>query len=169
MLPQVCQLRLTTYQRLLESGEAVDQNDEKGGRQKRSICVGLEQQGAFDLLKKAFTSAPILHHFDYDREIVEIDASEYVSAGILSQYNDEGIFHLVAFYSKKHSPAECNYEIYDKELLAIVRAFEKWRPHLEGASHPIWVLSDHKNLEYFMSTKLVTPSALVTPQDMQLV
>jgi len=61
----------------------------------------------------------------------------------------------VAFYSKKHSPAECNYEIYDKELLAIVHAFEEWRPHLEGSRHPIQVLSDHKNLEYFMSTKLL--------------
>ncbi|KAI0991735.1 hypothetical protein K3495_g16452, partial [Podosphaera aphanis] len=56
-------------------------------------------------------------------------------------------------FSKKHSPAECNYEIYDKELLAIVRAFEEWRPELEGAAHPIAVISDHKNLEYFMSTK----------------
>jgi len=62
---------------------------------------------------------------------------------------------MVAFYSKKHSPAECNYEIYDKELLAIVRAFEEWRPHLEGLCHPIQILSDHKNLEYFMSTKLL--------------
>jgi len=117
---------------------------------------GPEQQAAFDLLKKAFTSAPILRHFDYDREIiVETDASDYVSAGIISQYDNEGILHPVTFYSKKHSPAECNYEIYDKELLAIVRAFEEWRPHLEGSRHPIQVLSDHKNLEYFMSTKLL--------------
>jgi len=117
---------------------------------------GPEQQAAFDLLKKAFTSAPILRHFDYDREIiVETDASDCDSAGILSQYDDNGVLHPVAFYSKKHSPAECNYEIYDKELMAIVRAFEEWRPHLEGSRHPIQVLSDHKNLEYFMSMKLL--------------
>jgi len=61
----------------------------------------------------------------------------------------------VAFYSKKHSPAECNYEIYNKELMAIVRAFEEWRSHLEGSRHAIQVLSDHKNLEYFMSMKLL--------------
>jgi len=48
-----------------------------------------------------------------------------VSAGILSQHDDDGILHLVIFYSKKHSPAECNYEVYDKELLAIIRAFEE--------------------------------------------
>ena len=89
---------------------------------------GLEQQAAFDLLKKAFMLAPILHHFDYDREIVvKTDALDYVSAGIFSQYDDEGILHPVAFYSKKYSPAECNYEIYDKELMAIVRAFEEWK------------------------------------------
>ena len=117
---------------------------------------GPEQQAAFDLLKKAFTSAPILRHFDYDREIiVETDASNYVSAGILSQYDDGGVLHPVVFYSKKHSPVECNYEIYHKELLAIVWTFEEWRPHLEGLRHPIQVLSDHKNLEYFMSTKLL--------------
>ena len=117
---------------------------------------GPEQQAAIDLIKKAFTSAPILCHFDYDREIiVETDASDYVSAGILSQYDDDSVLHPVAFYSKKHSPAECNYEIYNKELMAIVWAFEEWRPHLEGSRHQIQVLSDHKNLEYFLSTKLL--------------
>jgi len=85
----------------------------------------------------AFTSAPILRHFDPDREIiVETDTSDYVSAGILSQYGDDGILHPVSFFSKKHSPAECNYEIYDKELMAIVKAFEEWQPELEGAAHP---------------------------------
>jgi hypothetical protein len=51
------------------------------------------------------------------------------------------------------SLAEGNYKIYDKELLAIVRCFEQWRPELEGAAHPIQVLSDHKNLQYFATTK----------------
>jgi len=51
------------------------------------------------------------------------------------------------------NPAENNYEIYDKELLAIIRCFEQWRPELEGAAFPIDVLSDHKNLQYFATTK----------------
>jgi hypothetical protein len=111
---------------------------------------------SFETLKKAFTTAPILRHFDYDKEIiVETDASDYISASVLSQYNDEGILHPVAFFSKKHTPVECNYEIYDKELMGIVRAFEEWRPELEGARYPIQVVSDDKNLEYFMSTKLL--------------
>ena len=111
---------------------------------------GTEQRTAFKALKDAFTSAPILQHFDYEKAIViETDASDYVSAGVLSQHDDNGVLRPVAFFSKKHSPAECNYEIYDTELLEIVRSFEEWRPHLIDAPQPIRVLMDHKNLEYF--------------------
>ena len=59
---------------------------------------------------------------------------------------------MVYFFSRI-SPAECNYEIYDKELLAVIRAFEKWRPELEGAPYKIGVITDYKNLKYFISTK----------------
>jgi hypothetical protein len=111
---------------------------------------------SFNNLKTTFTTAPILHHFNYDREvIVKTDTSDFISARVLSQYDDNSVLHPVAFFSRKHSPAECNYEIYDKELMGIVRAFEEWRPELEGVHHPIQVLSNHKNLEYFMSTKLL--------------
>ena len=114
-----------------------------------------DQQLAFEELKRRFSTAPILAHFDFDRNIiVETDASDYVSAGVLSQYGEDGILHPVAFFSTKHSPAECNYEIYDKELLAIVRAFEHWHAELQSVENPIQVLSDHKNLEYFMTSKL---------------
>ena len=74
---------------------------------------------------------------------------------MLSQYGDDGLLHPVAFFSKKHSPAECNYEIYDKELMAIVRTFEEWRAELQSVENPIQVLSDHKNLEYFMTNKML--------------
>lgn len=61
----------------------------------------------------------------------------------------------IAFMSKKMSPTKCNYEIYDKKLLAIIRAFEEWRPELARTpiEDPIYVITDHKNLGYFMSTK----------------
>ncbi|KJZ69408.1 hypothetical protein HIM_11204 [Hirsutella minnesotensis 3608] len=111
-------------------------------------------QEAFDALKSSFTSAPILRHFDPAKEVfVECDASDFVSSGILSQEDDQGVLHPVAFMSKKYDPAECNYEIYDKELLAIVRCFECWRPELQGAHHQITVVTDHANLRYFMTTK----------------
>ena len=96
-------------------------------------------------------------HFDAEKEIiVETDASDYVSAGIMSQYDDNGVLHPVAYFSKKYSPAECNYEIYDKDLMAIIRYFKEWRLELESTPHPIRVLSDHKNLEYFISMKLLS-------------
>ena len=111
---------------------------------------------AFEFLKTAFTTVPVLAHFDPDREIlVETNTSDYVSAGVMSQHDDNGILHPVAFFSKKHTPTECNYEIYDTELIAIIRCFEEWRAELESIPHPIQVLSDHCNLEYFMSTKLL--------------
>lgn len=68
-----------------------------------------ECKKAFKILKSAFTSVPILQHFDPDKEIlVETDASDFVSAGVLSQYGDDGLLHPVAYFSKKHSQAECN-------------------------------------------------------------
>jgi len=114
------------------------------------------QQEAFDGLMTSFTTAPILRRFDHDHNIVlETDASDFVSVAVLLQYDDEGILHPVAFFSKKHSPTKCNYEIYDKELMAIVWASEEWRAELQSVDNPISVLTDHKNLEYFTTTKLL--------------
>jgi len=111
-------------------------------------------RGGLSGIKKSFHNSPHLKHFDPEKAIiVETDASDYVSARILSQYDNEGRLHPVAFFFKKHTAAECNYEIYDKELLAIIWTFEELRPELEGAAHPISVISNHKNLEYFMTTK----------------
>jgi hypothetical protein len=56
-------------------------------------------------LKAALTSAPLLRHFDHERDsVVETDASDYVSAGVLSQPDDQGVMCPVAYFSKKHSP-----------------------------------------------------------------
>jgi hypothetical protein len=72
------------------------------------------------------TSTPILARFDLDYNVImETDASDHVSTGVLSQYNDKGILYPVTFFSKKYSPVEYNYEIYDKEPIAIVYAFEE--------------------------------------------
>ena len=100
--------------------------------------------------------APVLRMFSFERDrVVETGASDYVSAGVLSQYEDQGIVHPVDLLSKKHALGECNYEIYDKELLAVVRAFEEWRAELQSVINPVQVLTNHKNLEYFTTTKLL--------------
>ena len=86
---------------------------------------------------------------------METNSSDYVSAGVLSQKDNE-ILHLVAYFSKRIVPAKCNYEIYDKELLAIIRCFKEWGLELEGTAMPVKVLTDYKGLEYFMTTKKLT-------------
>ncbi len=111
-------------------------------------------QAAFDTLKMAFTSAPILIHPDLTRPfIVETDASDFALGAILSQFGIDGLLHLVAFYSRKLTSAEINYQVYDKELLAIITAFKQWRPYLAGVQHRVQVLTDHKNLLYFTTTR----------------
>ncbi|KAI0994483.1 hypothetical protein K3495_g13700 [Podosphaera aphanis] len=63
------------------------------------------------------------------------------------------VLRPVAYFSKKLTPAESNYEIHDKELLAVVSALKQWRGELIGLKYPFTVLSDHKNLQYFMASK----------------
>lgn len=114
----------------------------------------LAAEKAFQELKQAFSSAPILVMFDSDKpSTVESDSSDCVTGGVLSQPDSQGVLHPVAYFSTCMAPAECNYDIYDKELLAIICAFEEWRPELEGAAEQVQVITDHKNLEYFMTTK----------------
>lgn len=131
------------FTRLLRKGVEFDWDDD---------C-----KAAFKTLKEAVKTAPILAHFDPRKTIhLETDASDWVYGGVMSQYQDDGQLHPVAFYSKKMIPAECNYEIYDKELLAIVRCFEEWRAELQGAQSPVEVLTDHRSLQWFMTTKKLT-------------
>ena len=112
-------------------------------------------QTAFEELKRRFTTAPILRHFDPDLPIrVHTDASGFAISGILSQLHGS-TWHPVAFYSRKCSAAECNYDVPDREMLAVVESMRHWRHYLEGSHHPVQVYSDHKNLEPFMSTKVL--------------
>ena len=112
---------------------------------------------AFKELKKRLVSAPLLAHFDPTLPSqMETDASDGVIAGVLSQQQLDGEWHPVAYYSKTMIEAELNYPIHDKEMLAIVLSFQHWRVHLQGTPVAIQVLSDHKALEYFMTTKALT-------------
>jgi len=78
-----------------------------------------EAEAAFEGLKQSFTTAPILAHFDAQKPvIIETDASDFAIGAVLSQRDEEGRLHPVAFHSRKFQPAEINYEIHDKELQA---------------------------------------------------
>ena len=92
--------------------------------------------------------------FDSDKpSTVESDSSDCVTGKVLSQPDSQGVLHPVTYFSTCMASAECNYDIYDKELLAIICTFEEWRPELEGAAEQVQVITDHKNLKYFMTTK----------------
>jgi transposase InsO family protein len=109
---------------------------------------------AFDELKNRLTSTPIIHHYDFGKDtMLETDASDGVVSGVLSQKQKDDFWKPIGYFSKTMLPAECNYPIHDKEMLAIIRAFEQWRTELEGLDKPLLVYSDHKALEYFMTTK----------------
>ena len=65
------------------------------------------------------------------------------------QWDGNGDLHPCAYLSQMFSPAERNYDIYDRELLAVIHALKHWRHYLQGTTHPVTLLTDHKNLTYF--------------------
>ena len=114
-----------------------------------------EEKLAFDTLRDQITSAPILALPNNSRPYrVEADSSDFATSAVLSQQSlEDDKWRPVAFLSKSLSPVERNYEIHDKEMLAIIWALEEWRHFLEGAEHQFEIWTDHKNLEYFMTAK----------------
>jgi len=115
---------------------------------------GPNQAQVFQTLKTVFTTAPVLVYYNYTkRTVVETDTSNWASGGVLYQVGEDSKLKPVTFFSAKHSTPECNYEIYNKELLAIVKALEEWRPELQGTEQLFKIITDHKNLQTFMTTK----------------
>ena len=81
---------------------------------------GVEQQKAFNELKKVFTTKPVLVALDLDKEFrVEADVSNYATGGVLSMKCSDEMWRPVAFISKSLSDTERNYEIHDKEMLDV--------------------------------------------------
>jgi hypothetical protein len=78
--------------------------------------------------------------------VLETDTSDWACRGVFFQYDNEGILRPVAYFSSCHFPTEYNYGIYDKELLAIIKALEEWRPEVQGTEKPTEILTNHKNL-----------------------
>ena len=87
---------------------------------------------------------------------MKTDASDYALTKILFIINKDNEVHPVAFYSHTFTVAELNYNIHNKELLTIFKAFKIWQYYLEGLAYPINVVTDYKNLEYFSTTKVLT-------------
>ena len=110
---------------------------------------GATEEQAFQRLKDLFCTAPVLKQWDPGLPtFVEADCSGFALGGVLSQERD-GVRYPVAYHSEKLNKAEINYDIHDKELLAVVRCLSQWDPELRSCN-PFTILTDHKNLEHFM-------------------
>ena len=116
---------------------------------------------AFDTIRNQITSAPILTLPDNSRpHWVEADSLDFATRVVLSQHNPEDDkWHPVAFLSKSLSPVERDYEIHDKEMLAIVRALEEWRHFLEGAEHQVEDLDGSQESGVFHVSQEIKPEA----------
>jgi len=91
---------------------------------------------------------------ELDPSWIEADSSDFAIGAVLSQQSTtDRKWHPVAFYSKSLFSVKRNYEIHNKEILAIIHALEEWRHFLEEATHPVEIWTDHKNLKYFMTAK----------------
>jgi len=116
-----------------------------------------EEEQAFRDLQFALTSAPVLILPDYDKLFTLItNASDYATGSILEQEDAFGHSHPVAYFSKSLQPAERNYKIYDKELLAIIHSLKHFHYYLQGNKHCTKIFSDHVNLQYFTTKQSLT-------------
>jgi len=122
--------------------------------QRDCMKMGGSQQKVFDELKRRFVEGPILVAADYMCPLcVESDASDFATGAALLMLCEDEKWHLYAFLSKGLNDIKRNYDVHDKEMLAIIQALEMWRHYLEGTKHEIDIWTDHQNLKYFMSTK----------------
>ncbi len=89
------------------------------------------------------------------KTFLESDSSDYVSIEVLSQKENNDLIKSIAYFSKILSFAECNYQIYDKKLLIIIKCFKQWWTELQSIESFTNVFTDHKNLKYFMIIKIL--------------
>ena len=113
---------------------------------------GTVQHRVFEFVKNVVASVPVLAMYDSTRPThVETDASNFATGAILSQKQDDGKWHPIAYRSSTMSAEERNYKIYDHKMLGLIRALKDWRHFLEGLPEPFEVVTDHKNMEWWAS------------------
>jgi hypothetical protein len=118
-IPRICQLLSSYHPKLSKHWTSPYTTHPEG----QAFTWGDKEDKAFQELKQAFTSEALLYHFDPNKPLIlETDASDFAIAGILSQQYEMDL-HPIAFYSRDMIPAELNYEIHDKEMLAITACF----------------------------------------------
>jgi hypothetical protein len=121
-------------------------------RKSAAFVWGKDEEKSFQQLKELFILAPILAHWDPDRNtVLKCDCSGYALGETLSQFDNKRQLRPVAYFSQKLTQAKCYYEIHDKELLAIIKSVEYWQRELRSLASPFQVLTDDKNMRYFMT------------------
>ena len=134
------------YRRFIQGFSEIARPLNKLLKKDRKFEWTTECQQVFDNLKTRFTSEPILMMLDQTKPFqIECDTSKYMSGAVLTQLDSNGDRHPCAFISKTFSPAERNYEIYNRKLLAIIWALEEWRHYIQGSPHTTIVFSDDKH------------------------
>jgi len=112
---------------------------------------------AFKTLQQTMIMSPVLMLLDHEKPFMLItDASDYAMGAILEQKDTLGQSHPIAYFSKSLQPAERNYEIHDKELLAIIHTLKHFQHYIQGSPHVTTILSDHVNLKYFTTKQTLT-------------
>ncbi len=102
------------------------------------------------MLKSTVTSALMLAFPSKSSPFcLECNTSNFATGAILSQQQEDGLFHPIGFMLKSFSNMEQNYQIHDKEMLAIMHVLEEWRHFLKGSDQKFEIHMDHKNLSYF--------------------
>jgi hypothetical protein len=115
---------------------------------------GDKEQTAFQTLKDTFMTEPVLAQWESGKPVqIETDASNYAMGAVHSQQKDNSLWHPIAFRSTSMTKAKRNYQIYDKEMLAIIRATEDWRHYLEDQDTPFEILTDHNNLKWWTNAQ----------------
>jgi len=116
-----------------------------------------EEEQAFRSLQSTLTMAPVLILLDYDKPFTLItNTSDYTTGSILEQEDAFGRSYPVAYFSKSLQPAERNYKIHDKELLAIIHSLKHFCHYLQGNKYCTKIFSDHVNLQYFTLKQTLT-------------
>jgi len=116
-----------------------------------------EYNTAFETLRQTMITSPVLMLPDHKKPFTLItDTSDYATGAILEQRDALGRSHPIAYFLKSLQPAERNYEIHDKELLAIIHALKHFRHYIQRSPHMTKILLDHANLKYFTTKQTLT-------------
>jgi hypothetical protein len=116
----------------------------------------LECRAALDTLIAIILDNPLLEQPDHTKPFtLQVNASAFAMGAILTQTDSRGKLCAIGFHSKTFSDTERNYDIHDRELLAVIHGLEAWRHLLADSAHPVTVLADHKNLEYYSTPQRV--------------